>query len=588
MEKFYRGVPGSRRIAVGSAFVIHNIKVIIPRYSIDKDVESINQEIDKLEEALLATKNQLEKLKTDVFLQQSTIESGYLDSTMLMLDDPTIKQRVQEKIQESYLNIEWVFNEVIEEMAGKLQRSEVHYFRERAPDVLSMGRRVLNNLLGNGERESSDQSKNSIVIAHTLSPPEVVYFANHKIKAIVTEIGGRTSHVAIMAQDLKIPAVIGVEHITNSVESGQKVIVDGNTGSVIVNPEKDTLRLYRFKEREQQTVESNLSKLQNRPCLLKNGVPIELLANMDLEEELELVHQCGCTGIGLFRTEYIYLNRGGVPDEETQLSIYRNVIESVKPNSVTIRTIDIGGDKKPPYLDYIEETNPFLGLRGIRFALRHDEMLRVQIRAILRAAAFGNARIMFPMVNDLDEMKQVMALMKRCKEELSQEELPHDSSIQIGIMVETPSSVILLDTFSTSVDFISVGTNDLIQYTLAIDRGNGMVADKFDPLHPAIVRTLKHIIDSAQRRGLETSICGEMAGDPLYTLLLIGLGFRILSMSTMNIPTVKSIVINSSLDETIEIAEKVLGLSSTEEIRTYVRDEMIGRFKYLEDYFRTA
>jgi len=586
MERLHQGIPGSRRIAVGKAVVFLKSNILIPRYRIDQSVESINSEIDKLEYALLKTKNQLEELKSELIHQRSSIETGYLDSTILMLEDPTIKQRVSDRIKDSYLNIEWVFNEVIEEMADKLGSADADYFRERAPDIISMGRRVLKNLMGGGEKDVPELSKHSVIIAHTLSPPEIVSFYKLNIKAIVTEIGGRTSHVAIMAQDLKIPAVIGVENITTMVRTGETIIVDGTGGKVIVDPEKDTEKLYRFKEKEQREYESNLRKIQTKPCQLREGIPVELLANMDLEEELGLVQQCGCTGVGLFRTEYLFLNRIKAPDEEIQFLIYRNVIEGINPHTVTLRIIDIGGDKKPPYLDYVEEANPFLGLRGIRFALKHKEMLKPQIRAILRAAYYGRARMMFPMVNDIDELRQILDVVRICKEELEQEGIPHNPSIQIGIMVETPSSVILLDKFSEYVDFISVGTNDLIQYTLAIDRGNGMVADKFDPVHPAILRLLQQISNITSKKGLEASMCGEMAGDPLYTLLLIGFGYRILSMSTMNIPTVKSIIINSSIEEAQMMARRALELSSSIEIHAFISREMIKRFKSLEDYFQ--
>jgi phosphotransferase system enzyme I (PtsI) len=586
MEQFLQGIPASRRTALGKAVVFLKSNIIIPRYRITRDVETIDREIDKLEGALLATKNELEALKSELLEKESRIETGYLDSTILMLDDPTIKQRVTEKITESYLNIEWVFNEVIEEMAGKLQDSAVHYFKERAPDVLSLGKRVLKNLVGDGERDVSGLNRNSIVVAHTLSPPEVVHLYEKKVKAIITEIGGRTSHVAIMAQDLKIPAVIGVDNVTSKIQTGDTVIVDGTVGTVIVNPERDTEKLYRFKEKEQRNYEGALKKLQRKACILREGVAVDLLANMDLEEELDLVKQCGCIGIGLFRTEYIFLNRMAAPDEEMQFDIYRKVIQGIKPMKVTIRIIDIGGDKKPPYLDYSEESNPFLGLRGTRFALAHEDILTTQIRAILRAAVYGEARMMFPMVNDMDELSGLLRVLRRCKEELRAEGIAHNESISVGIMIETPSSVILLDKFTDHVDFISVGTNDLIQYTLAIDRGNGMVAEKFDPLHPAILRSLRHINEVAGRSGMEVSICGEMAGDPLYTLILLGMGYRILSMSTMNIPTIKNIIINSSIEEAQVLARRAFELYSSEEIHNFIRSEMIYRFKQLEDYFR--
>jgi phosphotransferase system enzyme I (PtsI) len=586
MEKYYKGIAASRRIAIGKAIVLLKSNIMIPRYTIEREENAIEMESQKLEAALAKTKNQLESLKAELIQKRSTLETGYLDSTILMLEDPTIHENVREKMSQRSLNVEYIFSEVIEEMADKLQQSDIDYFKERATDIRSIGQKVLQNLLGNSATVVPEASSESIIVAHTLSPPEVVHFSKHEVKAIVTEIGGKTSHVAIMAQDLKIPAVIGVEHITDNVNTGDSVIVDGTTGTVIANPEKDTEKLYSLKVRGQHDYDMKLLDIREKPCQTKEGKRIELLANMDLEEELELVGQCGCMGIGLFRTEYLFLNSRNMPDEDTQYAIYSNVIKGIQPFHATIRIIDIGGDKKPDYLDYYEEANPFLGLRGIRFALTHTDMLKTQIRAILRASCHGNTRLMFPMVNDIDELNTIFDIIDHCKQQLEQERIDYNPRIEIGVMIETPSSVILLDKFLPLVDFVSVGTNDLIQYTLAIDRGNGMVAEKYNPMHPAILRTLRHISDLCLEHNTEASICGEMAGDPLYTLLLLGLGYRALSMSTMNIPTIKDIIIHSSLADADALTRKAFDLTSAEEILLFVRREMIDRFKYLEDYFR--
>jgi phosphotransferase system enzyme I (PtsI) len=475
---------------------------------------------------------------------------------------------------------------VIEEIADTLSDADDTYFRERAPDVLSVGRKVLKNLLGSEDLDIPKNLENPIVIAHTLSPPEIVTLYKMPVKAFVTEIGGKTSHVTIMARDLKIPAVVGIEEITKRVNTGEKVIVDGTIGTVVVNPESDTESLYRYREDRYDKYESTLKELEKKASLLKGGEEVSLLANMDVEEELVLIEKSNCMGIGLYRTEYLFLNRKQSPTEDEQLDIYRNIVEKLNPYEVTIRVIDIGGDKKPPYMDYYEEKNPFLGWRGIRYALSHKDILKSQIKAILKASHYGNARIMFPMVNDLDEIEEIFDVMQQCKTELSDEEIPFNPDLPLGIMVETPSSIILLDLIADLVDFISVGTNDLIQYTLAIDRGNGMVATEFDPIHPAILRSLKKISDIAAEKQLETSICGEMAGDPLYILLLIGFGYRKLSMSLMSIPIVKSIIVNSSREDAEAMAARALDLSSKREVGKYVREEMIQRFSYLEDYFR--
>jgi phosphotransferase system enzyme I (PtsI) len=586
MERFYKGIPGSGSIAFGNAIVFRKAKLFVPRYDIERDNETVDQEIDKLEGALIKTKEELEELKAELKKDHSPLETGYIDTTILMLEDPLIREKVTNRIIESYINIEWVFNEVIEEMADKLSNSDDTYFRERAPDVLSVGRKVLKNLLGSDEMDIPDTVENPIVIAHTLSPPEIVALYKKNVKAFVTEIGGKTSHVTIMARDLEIPAVVGIEDITKQVNSDEEVIVDGTIGTVVVNPERDTVALYKYRKDKYEKYESTLKELEKKASVLKGGEEVTLLANMDVEEELVIIEKNNCMGIGLFRTEYLFLNRNQSPTEEEQFDIYRKIIEKLNPFEVTIRVIDIGGDKKPPYMDYYEEKNPFLGWRGIRYALSHKEILKGQIKAILKASHYGNTRIMFPMVSDIDEIEEILDVMQLCKNELSQESIPFNTELPLGIMVETPSSIILLDLIADLVDFISVGTNDLIQYTLAIDRGNGMVATEFDPIHPAILRSLQKISEIAFQKRLETSICGEMAGDPLYTLLLIGFGYRKLSMSLMSIPIVKSIIVNSSLNDAETLAARALELSSKREVGRYIRQEMIQRFSYLEDYFR--
>jgi len=586
MEEFYKGIPASGRIAIGTAIVFKASSIIIPKYTIAQNEESIENEIEKLESALTLTKSQLEELWHELKKNPSTLESGYIDATILMLEDPLLKEKVLEKLHTYYFNVEWTFNEVIDELAGQLTSSPDYYFKERAPDVLSIGKKVLKNMLGNKELEIPKIIKDPIVIAHTLSPPEMIYFYKHNIKAVVTEIGGKTSHVSIMARDLEIPAVVGLSDITKNVQTGDQIVVDGTIGTVIHNPEKDTITLYEYKKSETVKYETHVKKIEKKTCRMKEGEEVLLLANLDVEEELVLLDKNVSKGIGLFRTEYIFLNKKQSPDEEEQFGIYKRIIEKLNPCEVTIRIIDIGGDKKPLYMSYYEEKNPFLGWRGIRYALSHKNLLKEQIKAILRASHFGNARIMYPMVNDLDEIQEICGVMNECKRELLDNKIAFNDNIPMGIMIETPSSIILLDKIAEYVDFISVGTNDLIQYTLAIDRGNGKVASAYDPTHPAILRLLRTIYEIAAQKRLEVSICGEMAGEPLYTLLLIGLGYRKLSMSPTRIPIVKYILINSSLHEAQQIATRALNLTSKKDVNQYIREEMLKRFKIFEDYFR--
>jgi phosphotransferase system enzyme I (PtsI) len=586
MEKFYKGIPVSGRIAIGIAIVLQRFNLFIPKYNIKRNGDSIEKELKKLETALSDTKRQFQSLRNDLKEDFGAFETGYIDAAILMLEDPLLRDRVITKLNKTYLNIEWIFNDVIDELADQLTQSGDYYFRERAPDVLSIGQKVLTNLLGNEDEITPLLQKDSIIIAHTLSPPELIHYYKMHAKALVTEIGGKTSHVSIIARDLEIPAVVGVPDITKIVQTGDQVIVDGTVGNVIHHPENDTITLYRYKKKESEKYENQLKKIDKKSCRLKEGVEVLLLANLDVEEELALIEHGHSQGVGLFRTEYIFLNRKKAPSEDEQFTIYKRIIEALVPFEVTIRIIDIGGDKKPPYMRYIEEKNPFLGWRGIRFALSNKMLLKQQLRAILRASHYGNARVMFPMVNDIDEILEIKAILEECKGELTEEKNDFDQDISMGIMVETPSSIILLDRISEYVDFVSVGTNDLIQYTLAIDRGNGKVAANFDPSHPSMLRLLKQIVDIASEKKMEVSICGEMAGEPLYTLLLIGLGYRKLSMSPTRIPLVKSVLINSSLSESQDITKRALELVSKKDVTRYIREQMISRFKILEDYFR--
>jgi len=586
MEEFFRGIPASGRIAIGTAVVFKASSMIIPKYTISKNEESIEKEIEKLEAALTHTRSQLEDLRRDLQEEPESLESGYIDATILMLEDPLLKEKVLQRLKNYYYNIEWVFNEVVDELAGQLQNSEDIYFRERAPDVLSVGKKVLNTMLGDKELEIPEMVKDPIVFAHTLSPMEMIYCYKSNVKAVVTEIGGKTSHVSIMARDLEIPAIVGLSDVTRFVQTGDRIIVDGTIGTLIRNPLADTVNLYEYKLRESEKYVRSLKKIEKKPCKMQDGHEVDLLVNLDVEEELVLVDKNVSKGIGLLRTEYIFLNRNRSPSEEEQFSIYKRIVEKLSPNEVTIRTIDIGGDKKPLYMTYYEEKNPFLGWRGIRYALSHKNLLKEQIKAIFRASFYGNVRIMFPMVNDLDEIHEILKVVEECKRELSDKSVSFKERIPLGIMVETPSSILLLDRIADYVDFVSVGTNDLIQYTLAIDRGNGKVASVYDPTHPAILRLLKTVKEIADEKDLEVSICGEMAGEPLYVLLLVGLGYGKLSMSPIRIPIMKYILIHSSLEEARKVAAGALDITSKKEVNQFLRNHMLARFKIFEDYFR--
>jgi phosphotransferase system enzyme I (PtsI) len=583
MTQTYKGIPTLRRIVTGAAFVYSRPILTIPRYTVEGDEGSLAMELGRLKTALGATKTELVELKRT--LQDEHAEPGYFDAVILALEDPTVIEKVKSKIKAERLNVEWIFSEVMKEISETIGKSGSDYMKERAPDIVSLTHRVMRNLVGTKDGVLPGTMENSIVVARSLSPGEAVAFYRKKAKALVTETGGSTSHLAIIARGLRMPAMLGSNGIVDRVQTGDEVIVDGTGGMVIVNPDPEVRAAYKRREKESAELESAVAAVRHAPSTLLEGIHVSLLANIEVEEQLELVKDSGCEGVGLFRTEYIFINSQSLPTEEEQYGIYKRVAEAMNPLETTIRVIDIGGDKMPAYMDHRDERNPFLGWRGLRYALAHRGILRTQIRAILRAAAHGNVRILFPMVSDLDEVASVKEIVRSCAAELSGKTLPRSGGVPIGVMVETPSSVFLLDRIIEQADFLSVGTNDLIQFTLAIDRGNEMVAGEYELVQPSILRCLKTIADCAREKGTELSVCGEMAGNPLYTLLLVGLGYRKLSMGPTMIPLIKSIVAGSSLAEAERLASAALGHSSKEELTKFVRERMTDRFGRLKSYF---
>ena len=454
----------------------------------------------------------------------------------------------------------------------------INLYRARSVDVRDVRRRVLERLGGVRSRSLGDLSVPSLIVATDLPPSEMALAPRDKILGFATDLGGRTSHTAIMARARGIPAVVGLKGAMDAAREGVTALVDGNRGIAVFEPDPETLEEHRRKKRRYEELNANLAELRDARCVTQDGRSIVLGANLEVPEELPGIQENGADGIGLYRTEFFYLSRRSLPTEEVQFETYRSIVEAMAPRPVTIRTLDVGGDKFASYLGAPVERNPFLGMRGLRFSLRHEEIFRTQVRAILRATAFGNVRIMFPMVVGLEDFRKARAIVDRARRQLTHEGIAMAEKVPLGVMVETPASVFAIDLLARESDFVSIGTNDLIQYTLAVDRGNETMAEVYEPLHPAVLRAIRTVVEAGRRFGIRVGICGEMAGEPLYALLLVGLGVADLSVSPYLLPEIKTIVRASTYEEAVDLAQRCLSLSTPSEARTVVTDYMSRRF----------
>jgi phosphotransferase system enzyme I (PtsI) len=469
---------------------------------------------------------------------------------------------VLRKLEADLCNVEYVFQEVAARYIETLCQIDDPYLRERAMDIQDVTRRVIRNLQGKDPRPFLSVDQPHILVAHNLTPSDTATMNREQVRGFAIDLGSRTSHTSIMARSLNIPAVVGLRNVSQKLETGESVLLDGYNGLLIVNPSEETLREYGELESRKVKIAKQLTKLRETKSTTRDGRHIVLSANIGLPDEIDAVISNGAEGIGLYRTEFLYLNRSSLPNEEEQLQVYAEVAGRVLPNPLIIRTLDLGGDKIASTIETGDEMNPFLGWRAIRLCLEHGEIFKVQLRAILRAGATGNVRMMFPMISGIGEIRQAMKLVNECKEELRREGLPFNDEMEIGAMIEIPSAAIAADFLAREVDFFSIGTNDLIQYAIAIDRVNERVAHLYEPTHPGVVRLLKMVADAAHAHGIWVGVCGEMAGDVLLTPLLLGLGMDELSASATLVPRVKSAVQNLMMPECEQLLQEVLQLDN--------------------------
>ena len=562
-----QGISASQGIAYGEVFVYLLSDVEVPSYQVDASKRI--EEVARFDQALLTTRQQISKIQDEVEKNLGKAEALIFDAHLLVLEDQALIGETIREFETSGCNIETCFNKISARYIQAFSEIDDEYLRERAGDIRDVAQRVLQNLLGQAENSLSKLAEKRIVVANDLSPSDSASIDRSAALGIVTDGGSKTSHAVIVARSMKVPAVVGVRNLTKRVKSGDWVLVDGYDGLVIVNPTEQTLFRYGKIKSDKKSFEQRLLEANRRPPVTLDGVAVTLQANIEKVDEVGQVKEYLAQGVGLFRTEYLFLNSSRIPTEQEQFVAYKTVAEGMAPNPVVIRTLDLGGDKPMagnPDL-FPKEANPFMGFRAIRFCLENPEIFKDQLRAILMASAHGDVRLMYPMISGADELARANAILAECKTELTARGQGFNAAIKVGAMIEIPSAAATTDLLAKTCDFFSIGTNDLIQYLLAIDRGNNRIAHLYEPAHPAVLRTLKHVVDEAHRAGVPVSVCGEMAGDPAYVPLLLGLGVDALSMTPPLLPAVKYLVRAMTMADARTLAAEVLQLGSAQEIQ---------------------
>jgi len=564
-ETRFFGVGVSPGIASGTVHVVRDEAEEVARYHIEPS--EIANEIGRFETALIQTRAQILEMQQKIAEAIGAKDAGIFDAHLLVVEDRTLIDEVLRKLEADLCNVDYVFQEVATHYADTLSKIDDPYLRERALDIQDVTRRVVRNLQGKAPKAFLALTDPHILVAHNITPSDTATMNRKQVLGFATDLGSRTSHTAIMARSMNIPAVVGLHNATEKLETGQEVLVDGYNGLLILNPTPETLWHYgELKHRKEQVTEQ-LTGLRETKSTTHDGRHIVLSANIELPTEVNSVAENGAEGIGLYRTEFLYLNRATLPTEEEQYDTYREVAEHVAPHPLIIRTFDLGGDKIACGMETFDEQNPFMGLRAIRFCLENLDIFKAQLRAILRSsAAAGNVKIMFPMISGLDELRRALGVLDECKAELQREGLPFASATEVGAMIEIPSAALCADALAREVDFFSIGTNDLIQYALAVDRVNERIANLYEPTHPAVIRLLKMVADAAHKQRIWAGVCGEMAGDLTMVPLLLGLGMDELSVSASLVPRVKRAVQSLSIPECEKLVAAALELTTPVEI----------------------
>ena len=572
----YSGIAVSSGVAIGKAYLLDRSKVCVIKRSLPG--KEIEKEVKRLREAIEMSKSQMKDIKQ----KASSIADKYaiiLDTYTLLLEDDILVNETIEIIKQEHCNAEWALTVTLEKFTNLFNNINDEYLKGKKDDLDLVVHGVIKNLIGHHQENLEDIDEPVIVITHELSPSDTILMSKNFILGMATEVGGKTSHVGIFASALGIPAVVGLGNLTEFINSGDTVIVDGIQGEVIVNPDKEQLSHYQKKQKNYQKYEKNLLKDIGLEAETLDGEKIHLMANIETIHEAKSIRKYGGEGIGLYRTEFLYLAANTLPTENDLYANFKKVVQTMEPYPVVIRTLDIGADKQLTKINNAPEDNPALGLRGIRLSLAQPELLMNQLKGILRASLYGKTKILYPMVSSVEEIVEANSYLEKAKEELRSAQIPFEENIPVGAMIETPAAALIVDRILEIVDYISIGTNDLIQYVLAVDRINENVAHLYQPFHPAVLRILREILKTAEKMKKPVSICGELGGDPMATFLLLGLGkVNELSMEPHSIPKVKKILRKLTLKEARKLADHALSLSNSEEINRFINNEMRNRF----------
>ncbi|MDP1853431.1 MAG: phosphoenolpyruvate--protein phosphotransferase [Candidatus Omnitrophota bacterium] len=578
-----KGIAASSGIAIGQVYIIGRDDFEVSKRLI---VESeVAGEIVRFEESLIQTRQELIVLQRKIAHEFNQEQAQIFDAHLLVLEDRMLIEEVISRVKKEKCSVDYVFQEVLKKYVSVFSRMEDEYLRERIADINDVGKRVLRALCGRKKKSLADFEQKVIVVAHDLSPSDTAAMHRKNVLGFITDIGGKTSHTAIMAKSFEIPAVVGVEVATSKISQGDTIIIDGTAGIIVINPDERTIAKYKEAEEKILAKDKTFISLKELPAETRDGRRVELVANIELPEEIPFLLEHGAEGIGLYRTEYFYMNRKDLPTEEEQFEAYKLVAEKMAPYPVVIRTLDLGGDKFISQLQVPKDMLPFLGWRAIRFCLARPDIFKVQLRAILRASVHGKLKLMYPMISGVEEMRQANRVLEDVKEELRVEGLPFEKNMEIGAMIEVPSAAITADLIAKEADFFSIGTNDLIQYALAVDRTNEKVAYLYEPAHPAVLRLIKKIIDDAHKNKIRVGMCGEMSGDPMFAIILLGMGLDEFSMPSRMVLQIKQLVRSVTIKQAQEIAAEALSFATAREVEKFSKRKLKELFPQVYDSF---